>query len=258
MNKRLFPWTLLLLLLALAITLSGATYAWFAFGNSVKGMEYTIAKIDSSVILYHAIDDNLNGVPNLLEQGVQYSYYLEQYAFEQVGVETYALSEDSSANTLTALDLENVLPTQRYTFKYALTNRSSTENLITFRLQGGEYADTALLSTLSMRLATVEAEQADAQGLPNFGEKLYLLDYIEGDTLQTCTLQATEQELYLGGMTGAADDDNHLDFWLQIEMESYDVLVQRDGFSLTYDEYNALQGATVSLPALYIYFEIVI
>ena len=258
MNKRLFPWTLLLLLLALAITLSGATYAWFAAGDVARGMEYTIAKIDSSVILYHAIDDNRNGVPNLLAEGVQHSYYLEQYAFEQVGIETYALSEDSAANMLVALELENVLPTQRHTFKYALTNRSSAQNRIAFRLQGGTYADTALLSTLSLRLGTVEAEQADAPGLPRFGEKLYLLDYIEGGVLQDGVLQTTEPELYLDGMTGAPDDNNHLDFWLQLEMESYEVLAQRDGFSLTYEQYNALQGATVSLPALYIYFEIVI
>ena len=143
MNKRFFPWTPLLLLLALAITLSSAAYAWFALGDAARGMEYSIAKIDSSVILYHAIDDNRNGVPNLLAEGVQHSYYLEQYAFEQVGVETYALSEDSAANMLTSIDLENLLPTRRYTFKYALTNRSSAQNLISFRLQGGEYADTA-------------------------------------------------------------------------------------------------------------------
>lgn len=256
MNKRFFPWTLILLLLALAITLSGAAYAWLALGDTAKGMEYSIAKIDSSVIMYHAIDDNGNGVPNLLEESVPFSYYLEQYAFEQVGIETYALSEDLTANMLTALDLENVLPTQRYTFKYALTNRSAVRNLISFRLQGVEYADTALLSTLSFRLGAVESSGSDTVGLPRFGEKIYLLDYIEGNAFLDCALCA--EEFYLDGMTGAQDDDNHLDFWLQIEMESYDALAQRGGFSLTHDQYNALQGTTVSLPALYIYFEIVI
>ena len=256
MSKRLLPTATLLL--ALLIVMSTATYAWFTNGDTVREMEYSIAKIDSSAILYRAVDDNRNGVPNLLEESITQSYYLEQYDFDQVGVETYALSEDSSTNMLTALSIENVLPTQRHTFKYALTNRSSAQNLITYRVQGGEYDNTALLSTLSFCLGTVHSTATDAVGLPQFGEKVYLLDYIEGSALTGFNLKSDEAELYLAGMMTTQDTTNHLDLWLQIEMESYEILASKSGFNLTREEYNALQGATVSLPAIYIYFEIVI
>ena len=258
MNKRLFPTTILLLVLALAISVATATYAWLSLGDTAKGMEYSIAKIDSSVIFHRAVDDNLNGIPNLLDQNLAQAYYIEQYAFEPVGEEIFAISENSSANMLTTLELEQVLPTQRYTFKYALTNRSTAQNLITWRLQGGEYVDTSLLSTLSFRLATVKSDGENALGYPDFGEKLYLVDYIQGSVLTNCVIKSSEDEIYLDGLTGVSGEINHMDFWLQIEMESYEVLAQREGFTLTLEQYNELQGHSVSLPILYIYFEIVL
>ena len=178
MNKRLLYTAALLL--ALLIVATAATYAWLFNGDTAKGMKYSIAKIDSSVILYRAIDDNFNGIPNLLEENVARSYYMEQYHFEQMGAEVYALSEDSTANMLTSINLQDVFPTQRYTFKYALTNRSSARNRVLLHVQGDEYLDTALLSTLSLRFGVVESESATAVGQPQWSEKIYFSDYVAG------------------------------------------------------------------------------
>ena len=58
-------------------------------------------------------------------------------------------------------------------------------------------------------------------------------------------------------MVGQEKPSNHIDFWLQLEMEPYDVLAARDSFTMTEAEYNALQGKAAYFPNLYIYFEIV-
>ena len=258
MKKKLTLTAVLTVCLLISVVFAAVTYAWIFLGDTAQGMEYSIAKIDSSVILYRANDDNLNGIPNRLDEDTSAKYYIEQYSFEQLGEEKFALSEDSEANMLTDISLTDVFPTQNHTFKYALVNKSTAENLITFKLVGGEYDDVAFLSTLSFRLGIVRSDSVDSTATVEFGDEIYLADHINGSTLEDTEIKALDDAIFIDGMTGAETPDNYCDFWLQIEMESYEVLSGRDGFTLTEDEYNALQGKTVDIPNLYIYFEIVV
>lgn len=258
MKKRLTLTAVLAFCLLLAIAFASITYAWIFTGDVARGMEYSIAKIDSTVSLYRAIDDNNNGVPNRLAESEQLKYYVEQYEFEKLGEDKFALTDDTEANLLTTVTLEDVVPTQKYTLKYALVNKSTAENLITFKFFATETENISLLSTLSMRLGIVKSDAVDSTATVEFGEKMYLADHITGNTVEETEIEALSSDIYIAGMSGAETPDNFCDFWLQIEMESYEALVTHTGFTLTEEEYNALQGQSVSLPYLYIYFEIVI
>ena len=256
-NKLTFT-ALLACCLMLAVAFASVTYAWIFTGDVARGMEYSIAKIDSTVSLYRAIDDNKNGVPNRLSESEQLKYYVEQYEFEKLGEDKFALTDDTEANLLTTVVLDNVVPTETYTLKYALVNKSTAENLITFKFYATEIEHIDLLSTLSMRLGIVKSDAVDSTATVEFGEKMYLADHISGGVVEETEIEALSSDIYIAGMSGAETPDNFCDFWLQIEMESYEALVTHTGFTLTEEEYNALQGQSVSLPYLYVYFEVVI
>ena len=225
-------------LLALALTLAFATvsFSWFVSKDEVSGMEYSIAKIDSSVTVYTANDDNKNGIPNMLDTPVSADYYLERYSFEKHGGEVYALSEDSLLNKLPDVTFENAFPTAVHTVKYALINRSTIENHLTFLFD----------------------ESYDSVGQTEFGKKIYFYDYINGQSLSDIPLlDASEGSTFINGFSGN-NFDNRLDFWLKLEIETYeDLLANVDGFSLTRAEYDSIMGSSIELPSLYIYFEIV-
>ena len=257
--KTRLPFTVFLACsLVLAIAFASFTYAWIFTGDVARGMEYSIAKIDSYVSLYRAVDDNKNGVPNRLTDDEQLKYYVEKYEFEKLGEDKFALTEDTEANLLTTVVLENVIPTETYTLKYALVNNSTAENLITFKFYATEIENLALLSPISLRLGIVKSDATDSYATVEFGEKIYLADHISGNTIEETEIQALADDIFIAGMSGVETPENFCDFWLQIEMESYEALTTHTGFTLTEEEYNALQGQSVSLPYLYIYFEVVI
>lgn len=253
--------------LLLVFAAIGSSYAWFYNGDAISGITYSIAKIDSSVRLYKANDSNFNGVPDKLAQTESAVYYMEQFSFTALGGEVFALFEQSAANQLVAVQLENIFPSQVHTIKYSLINRSTAENVITFKLgQDTLDADSiAMLSTLSARLGTVSAADITSVGTVTFGDKIYFADYITGNTVADTSngtpsdviIPADSDTVTIDAMVGHDKPSNHFDFWLQLEMEPYEVLATRNSFTMTEAEYNALQGKTANLPNLYIYFEIV-
>lgn len=253
--------------LLLVFAVIGSSYAWFYNGDAISGITYSIAKIDSSVRLYKANDSNFNGVPDKLAATESAVYYMEQFSFSALGSEVFALSEQSALNQLVAVQFENVFPSQVHTLKYSLINRSTAENVITFKLgQDTLDADSiAILSTLSARLGTVSAADITSVGTVTFGNKIYFADYITGNTVADTSngtpsdviIPADSDTVTIDAMVGHDKPSNHFDFWLQLEMEPYEVLATRNSFTMTEAEYNALQGKTANLPNLYIYFEIV-
>jgi hypothetical protein len=257
----------IIIALLLAFTIAGSTYAWLYNGDAISGITYSIAKIDSSVRLYKANDTNFNGVPDKLAATESAVYYMEQFSFTALGDERFALSEQSATNQLVAVQLENVFPSQVHTLKYSLINRSTAENVITFKLgQDTLDADSiAMLSTFSARLGTISAADITSVGTVTFGDKIYFADYIMGNTVADTSngtqsdviIPAATDTVTIDAMVGQDKPSNHLDFWLQLEMEPYEVLAARNSFAMTEAEYNALQGKTANFPNLYIYFEIV-
>lgn len=257
----------IIIALLLVFAVIGSSYAWFYNGDDISGITYSIAKIDSSVRIYKANDANFNGIPDKLAATESAVYYMEQFSFTALGGEVFALSEESTVNQLVAVQLENVFPSQVHTLKYSLINRSTAENVITFKLgQDTLDADSiAMLSTFSARLGTVSAPDTTSVGTVTFGDKIYFADYVTGNTVaDTSTgtpsdvvIPAPGGTVTIDAMVGQDNPSNHLDFWLQLEMEPYEVLAARQSFTMTETEYNALQGKTANLPNLYIYFEIV-
>lgn len=260
-KKKLFCSFVQLAALAVTLALATTSLSWLVNGDRVVGMQYSIAKIDSSVTLYRANDDNKNGVPNMLETPAAANYYLERFDFEKLGAEVYALSEDTELNQLVDVSFDGIYPTEVHTLKYALINRSTIENRVTFKLANASLSaeQARVLSSTSLRLGVVRSDSADSAGDVVFGDKIYLYDCISGTDFSTVTLDfGSGEDVYINGFTGISTTDNCLDFWLQLEFESYGELVRLyPDFPLSEAEYNALEGKSAVLPNLYIYFEIV-
>ena len=233
----------IIIALLLVFAVIGSSYAWFYNGDDISGITYSIAKIDSSVRIYKANDANFNGIPDKLAATESAVYYMEQFSFTALGGEVFALSEESTVNQLVAVQLENLFPSQVHTLKYSLINRSTAENVITFKLgQDTLDADSiAMLSTFSARLGTVSAPDTTSVGTVTFGDKIYFADYVTGNTVaDTSTgtpsdvvIPAPGGTVTIDAMVGQDNPSNHLDFWLQLEMEPYEVLAARQSFTMT-------------------------
>ena len=259
-NKKSLYTLVQLIITAAALLLATASYSWLTIGDGIHGMTYTIAKIDSSVMVYRANDDNLNGVPNLLSAPEDAVYYTERFSFTPINGEVYALAEDSELNMLTEIELDNILPTAVYTLKYSMINRSTIENRIKFSFSSATLdADTAkLLSAISVRIGEVSSESVDSYGELSFGEKIFLCDAIDGTSFEEIALKFSDEDSFIPGFSGIDSIDNRKDLWLQFEMESYEALIAHNtDFGLTEAEYEALQGKSATIPNLYIFFEII-
>ena len=249
-----------LLATTFALLFATVSYSWLTIGDSIRGITYTVAKIDSSVMVYRANDDNLNGIPNLLSAPENAVYYAERFSFTPISGEVYALAEDSELNMLTEISLNNVIPTAVYTLKYSMINRSSIENRISFRFSSATINSdvAAVLSAMSVRIGMVNSESVETYGELSFGEKVFLCDIINGESFSEIELKFSDEDCFIPGFTGVDATDNRKDFWLQFEMESYETLVAHNpDFSLSESEYEALQGKSASIPNLYIFFEII-
>ena len=262
MNKRVALIAAVAVALIIAV-FTGSAMGWIAVEDRVDGLTYTVAKIDSSVNLYIANDHNRNGIPDQLTPFAAH-YYMERFSFTRIGSkEVYALSSDETdANMLEDFHLDAILPSKVYTLKYELTNRSSIENRISLILADlvCNEVEARALSCFSVRLGYVTADAPDELGTVHEGEKIFLGSHVSQGKFSSLEVRAQEDDLYIGSMIDPADTDHYLDMWLSFEMESYEVLCEQvEGFAdrVSREQYQALEGESAVIPAVYVRFEIV-
>lgn len=262
--------------LAFCVLALSGILAWFAINDGINNMSFKIAKINSTVRLYYGVDDNYNGVPELLSTPITsantayYTYYTDVYNFYEpvtqfgnaVYAEDFALSEEPTDVTLD-IAATDVFPSRVYTYKLSLLNRGDASNTISMKVAakaasaftaytGTSLTEASLMKTLSVRIGTINRD-----GTMTFGSKVYFADSFnaDGDFSESTLLSGQSiMGIIEAGTTGA----NYLDYWLQIEMEPYDALAAKYGSSfMTKDNYNALMGKSLTLPYMKIYFEVI-
>ena len=288
MKKKIFSLVISGVALLLSMAIGGmSVYAWLKISDEAKDVTVELARVNSEVIFYSATDSNKNGVPDLMTDermaevsadAVNYpiTYYTESKDFR------YIDRGEAKATDYDVIEFGNVMnrivPSQIFTFKASLKNKSDSKNLVSIRLENQRETDKTgqLLSTLAIRVGEVTPAE-DGGYVINYGEYIYLSDFIvksavtdgsganynydfinvNGETNSSYPLSG----YVLPGITDltAESYENVRDFWLQIEMIPYGELTEREKFvELGIDEttYNSLQGMSGLTLNFAVYFEV--
>lgn len=231
--------------------LTVGTFAWFSFNNRTP-VRLEMLEIKSVVTMYRANDMNKNGVPDIAATPVSMKYYKEKYDFTQLAKD-YAYSEETSADIALKFSVEDILPGEVRTFKFALENNGDADNDIHMDFDFSGVSDRALLNVISVR--TVRIKNADDGSYvldTENAKKTYFIDYYGADSADGVFTASLP-----GLITATRNNDPeciYCDYWLQFCMEPLSIVNSRieelnatreDDEKIplfTEDSYNALAG----------------
>ena len=270
-------------LLVIAVLVCGfSTYAWFYIGDNAGTMTFQIARVNSEVYFYTAKDSNINGVVDLLSSGDSPTPVDEKYSKPEYYKETRyfnykayaeAKAETTSAETITTITLgdylTDILPTQVYTIKLSLVNKSDAENDIAIRLKeiaSLSDANKKLYSAFAMRVVKVINEDGLKDTEPTFEKEdwVYLCDSIDGSKFNELAVIENDKVSGLDQQTLADKEGNGKivnvsDYWLQFKLLSYDEysakIGEKDFGISSLEDFQTLQGTSFSFD-LSILFEV--
>ena len=201
------------------------TFSWYVNINTSQDMKFEILQIQSLVSLYQGKDTNHNGVPDKLattNYGKYYNptvnsgiyinyadyYYTETYDFTYLD-QRYALARDSESNLLNTIEINDIVPSKVYTYKFEITNLSQRLNYVSFGFDSDNTVDVAKLSTFTCRMGIVD----------NTGHVTFTSwhDFVSNNAYSAFTI--TDPSLTVAGKTGTLDV-GRLDCWLEIKQKS--------------------------------------
>lgn len=217
--------------LAIAIiTTIAVITAWYTPGDRVDDMSFNILQIDSLVTLYKANDSNYNGVPDLQTNQNKNKYYSpeaddnngayvsydnmyhdENYSFDYVD-QRYALSQDSKANLLSSVKIEDAVPSKIYGYKFEITNYVGEENEMEFSFveDKDNKVDKTILKDFEVRLGIVNSNNTVT--FTNW------TSFSDGTTYSPFTLNPLNEAIKIPAQTGSLLV-GRLDLWLQIKIK---------------------------------------
>ncbi len=266
--------TIFMLIVTLVLSIS-IIYGWYTINDDTNNITLKVTKIDSQVYLYEGLDDNNNGIPNLLERYEdegksitskypkdKLEYYTETRAFEYINM-NYATTDEVSATIDLTYDI-SLYPTQSKVLKFSIVNKSEGVNYISF-----EFADTSyteqnkinLLKCLSVRVGDVINNTFNTDSPDNTSEDISVSMYNKfyfGKYLNNNKNGISNMALNLGDIAikGSVDkdrvknDDVH-DLWFEFTLETYESLVAQFGTDyISESEYQAISKETLKLPVL--------
>lgn len=271
MKKLIIPTISLIVAVLFAV---GFTFAWFNLADKANDFKFQIAKIDSTVSLFKAVDTNFNGIPNIVTKTNDDGTESEEFEFMPIGNPVYAVSPATYVDETLKTEIENAQPTMIYTFKIILENKGDVDNIIGLSFINYTQEDTAAdisqfetnLKWLSCVSVTVGGEVGDDGELKDFNghviEKVFLQDCItqNGSNYKwndTIVFGEEDNLIIEGALSG---DNNIAEFWLRYTIEPYESLVahatQDKPLLLTSDEYQALQGKSFLMPLMCVSFQV--
>lgn len=219
-------------------------YAWYTYVSTVDQMKFNILQIDSLVTLYEANDNNYNGVPNLLETKnknnywkytdaesgnfVEYvnRYYDEGFSFNYLD-QKYALSQDSEANLLNTITINNIAPSKIYCYKFELTNYATSAKLtFSFEKETNAIYNTEILKYFEVRLGIINDNQSivfsDWSNLCVYDSGTKKYSY-EGVILNPFINNANDNTFKDKNnnilLPGTGINNGRLDMWLQVKLK---------------------------------------
>ncbi len=264
--------------------LIGTVFAWFVIYDSMGGAELIIAKIDSVITLSKGVDRNYDGNldPLLGDDGVTVIGYKYQ---ELEGNPMYVTGQEA-AEVKTSMQMADLMPSQKHTFKFTIINRSDARNVIRLSLMG---YDTSFL------MAGAEGEEdeplyggltgADFDLFMQYLRVMSVTVKVGGDDSQTVKIYfasvlkdvefkessnsddrifAEIINLIEGVMLNSVSGENELDLYMIFTFEPYENLIKplsQGGAGLTqsdltWAEYNSYSGVAFKLPLIRIYLEV--
>lgn len=247
-----------------------SVFAWFALSDNASDAEFKFARINSEVYFYTANDFDLNGSPDLLDDGAFPSYpeaekhdeyYKETRRFNYLAKrEAYA---EGTGVVTESVEIQNylteVVPTQVYTIKLSVVNKGDSTNRLSVRFnEQSALSEIAskLYATLAVRACIIKNADCDVTKTPTVevGAWKYFCD--------TATTGGGFGELSpfdpidLFGLDELMKDENKnkavnvVDIWLQFKMVPYLQLSQMAAFTnlgITQEQYQSLQSQTFSM-----------
>jgi hypothetical protein len=278
--KKLISIFMLIVALCLSITV---IFGWYTINDDANSLTLKVTKIDSQIYLYEALDDNNNGIPNLLSRyedegesitkswpenkktDPKLSYYTETRAFNYINM-NYATTDETEAE----IDLKyniNLYPTQSKTLKFSIVNKSEGVNYISFEFADTTYteqSDINLLKCLSVRVGDVINNTFKEGETPNIEsedvsitmkDKVYFADFIKTvdnkEGIKDMTLDLGDIVVQGSVNKNESKNDDVHDLWFEFTLESYDSITQKFGSDyITESDYQALAGKSLTLPIL--------
>ncbi|MDD3831214.1 MAG: hypothetical protein PHW00_00930 [Clostridia bacterium] len=246
------------------------TFAWFTIVASTGEVSFVVARINSKISLYKALDNNYDGIPNF---GIDANEPIgTPEHFQYTIIDSSQAVAESAANINMNMELTNLQPTQIHIFKIYIINNSEASNTIRMVFSGYDvhnYPNNSTSNTYTssdfdnfidcLSLISVRVGQ-DNNGNIVYGDKIYLGNTIFTDDSgnKVCNLTI------MSGVDIASilqPSQNKMNIYLRFEVETLDSLTASvidggAGMTMTNQEYQEYQGRSFVLPLLKVYLEI--
>ncbi len=240
MTKRLYKPQALLVVTSIALILALATtFAWFSSRFVTRDFTFTTARMGSTVHLYEATDFDLDGYPNLDNAG------------KEIFVAEEQIEDTNSDKDITYLTIYDWLPSQVYTYKIVVTNNGTVKAEVLGEIAGAS-TNLAFLQTLAVTPILINQDNSITKGTKCYLADTNYMSYNDQgkpEKFNGVTFINNAAYASLVGQNDYADLDyrtsigNTKEFYFQIEMVSYDELVERyPNLALSRTEYNNLQN----------------
>ncbi len=271
-GKKLITIFMLIVTLVLSISI---IYGWYTINDDANNITLKVTKIDSQVYLYEGLDDNNNGIPNLLkryeDEGEsiktnypkdKLEYYTETRAFSYINM-NYATTDEVSATIDLTYDI-SLYPTQSKVLKFSIVNKSEGVNYISFEFADTSYSDQKkinLLKCLSVRVGDVINNTFNTNSPSNISEdisvsmsnKFYFGTYINANKNGISDMALNLGDIEVKGSVDKdkSKNDNVHDLWFEFTLETYESLVAQFGSDyISESDYQAISNETLKLPVL--------
>ena len=208
-------------LLVSVLAIVSITFGWWVFTRTVGDMEFSILQIESQVFLYHAKDDNFNGVPELASNENKYynqvtkkymtysnSYYNEKYEFNYLD-QRYSLVADSESNLLNQIVIDDVAPSKVYTYKFEIINYAACDNDVEFSFDSNSLPSN--VSDFEVRL-----------GYVNVNSSITFTDWtsLSNSKVDLSPIDNMSVPAFSYGVNSERLEVGRLDLWLQVRVKS--------------------------------------
>lgn len=166
-NKKKYIIAITSVALAACIAAVTGIFAWMTSTKSISKVSFQISQISCKVKMYKGLENDYNGVPDLLGVGLgadgkaagsdstygKYKesetsskwtnydasdiYYKETYSFEYIANKSMLSSDGLEANTFSKITLKNVEPSRVYVYKFSVANeKNGAEGTLSYSFDG--------------------------------------------------------------------------------------------------------------------------
>lgn len=277
------------ILLAACLAAVTGVFAWMTNTKTISKIGFQISQVSCSIKMYEGLENDYNGVPDLLGVGLgaqgatatyndsgevtaygQYRetdsktwtnytekniYYGEKYAFKLLGSKSM-LSSESTTNTFESITLENAEPSRVYVYKFSVANEEGgSAGYLSFGFDSAAASKTTTLDASAFQCRMWRVVKGD-DGITYRKYQVTEQDP-DGNIIETTEWfdlaaggTSLESDVFIGDTKKTNNLMDMVDIWLQIRMNPKITNKDSDGRYVTADIF----GQDVTLPNFKITF----